>query len=498
MVLKVFDIEFIRKKHFVEGWSIRKVARQLKVSRQSVRKALESSDVPHYELTKPRPSPVIDRYREVIGAWLADDEQAPPKQHHTAKRIYDRLVQEHSFGGGESTVRRLVAQLMDKHPEAFVPLEAAWGQQAQNDWGQAVVKIDGKPVVAHLFCSRLRASGVPFVWASPTEKLEAFLEGHCRAFTWFGGVPAECLYDNPKTAVVRILAGPEREEHAIFASLRAHYLFDSLFHRPTEAHEKGSVEHLVGYARRNALVPVPDAASWEALNAHLLGWCERERERRTADWVRERAALRPLPTRPYRACLTHLAPVNSLCLVTVDRNRYSVPCEHVGRALRLSVFTDRIEASDGKSVVASHARSYQRGQTILLFEHYLSVVARKPHAASHAAFVNQMPTIYAAVRDELCHARRDGYREFAGILLLNREFPKEAVTAALEAARERGCLQAIAVRQIILNGQTPENPPPIAVPRDLAVGRVSEPDLAQYDALLRETSRSQVAVEVSV
>jgi hypothetical protein len=274
-------------------------------------------------------------------------------------------------------------------------------------------------------------------------------------------------------------------------------LFDSLFHRPTEAHEKGSVEHLVGYARRNTLVPVPDFATWEELNAHLLGWCERERERLAADWVKERAALRSLPTRPYRACLTCLAPVSSLGLVTVDRNRYSVPCEHVGRTLRLSVFTDRIEVCNGKAVVASHTRSYQRGQTILSFEHYLPVVARKPHAASHAAFVSQMPAIYAAVRDELCHARRDGYREFARILLLNREFPKEAVTAALEVAQARGCLQATAVRQIILNARAPESPAPIAVPRDLAVGRLREPDLTQYDALLREPSRSSVAVEVS-
>lgn len=503
-MLKVFDIEFIRKKHYVEGWPIRKIARQLRVSRQSVRKALESSEMPRYRLVEPRPSPVMDPYREVILAWLAGDEQAPRKQHHTAKRVYDRLVEECTFAGGESTVRRFVARLTHKQPEAFVPLEAAWGQQAQNDWGQAVVRIAGEPVVAHLFCSRLRASGVPFVWASPTEKLEAFLEGHCRAFAWFGGVPRECLYDNPKTAIVRILAGPEREEHAIFASLRAHYLFDSLFHRPTEANEKGSVENLVGYARRNTLVPVPDMPSWEALNAHLLGWCEREREKRGSQWEKERAALRALPARPYRACVTRLVPVSSLSLVTADRSRYSVPCENVGKTLRLSLFTERIEVSDGKAVVASHARTYQRGQTILLFEHYLPVVARKPHAASHAAFVSQMPAIYAAVRDELCHARRDGYREFARILLLNREFPKEAVRAALEVAQSRGCLQAVVVRQIILNAQAPQSPPPIAVPRELAVGKLGEPDLSQYDALLRGVATSlrgrgelQVAVEVS-
>ncbi len=299
-----------------------------------MRKALESAEVPHYGLTKPRPNPVMDPYRETILVWLAQDEHAPKKQRHTARRIYDRLVAEHGFVGAESTVRRFVAQLRDKQPEAFNPLEAAWGQQAQNDWGQATVEIAGQMVIVHLFCSRLRASGVPFAWASPTEKLEAFLEGHCRAFAWFSGVPAECLYDNPKTAVVRILAGPEREEHAVFASLRAHYLFESLFCRPAEGHEKGAVENpslrsgqvLVGYVRRNALVPVPSFPSlhcvqgrlWEALNAHLLAWCEQERRRLADKWAKELAALRPLPTRPFRAALLRLASVSRLSLVTVD------------------------------------------------------------------------------------------------------------------------------------------------------------------------------------
>jgi transposase len=255
-VLKMVEIEFIRKKHFVDGWSVRKISRQLHVARQSVRKALESAEPPHYHLSQPRPSPSMDPYRAIIEAWLAQDKTAPPKQRHTAKRIYARLVAEYCFSGGESTVRRFVARLVEKQPEVYIPLMAAWGQQAQVDWGQAVVQMDGGPLVVHLFCLRMRASGVPFVWAAPTEKLEAFLEGHRRAFEWLGGVPAECLYDNPKTAVVRILAGPEREEHILFSSLRAHYLFDSIFCRPAEAHEKGAVENLVGYARRNALVPL--------------------------------------------------------------------------------------------------------------------------------------------------------------------------------------------------------------------------------------------------
>ena len=144
-VLKMVDVEFIRKKHLVDGWSIRKISRQVGISRQVVRKSIESSDPPRYNLTKPRPCPAMDPFRGLILHWLEEDQKAPPKQRHTARRIYDRLVQEHTFTGVESTVRRYVAQLKAHGQEVYIPLEAAWGQQAQVDWGPAQVRIAGKP-----------------------------------------------------------------------------------------------------------------------------------------------------------------------------------------------------------------------------------------------------------------------------------------------------------------------------------------------------------------
>jgi transposase len=478
------DVEFIRKKHLVEGWSIRRISRQLDLARQTVRKAVVSPEPPRYRLSRPRPCPIMGPYGEVIRRWLAQDAHAPPKQRHTGKRIYDRLVSEYGFAGAESSVRRVVARLRPKQPEVFIPLGAAFGQQAQVDWGQAQVCIAGTPVVAHLFCLRLRASGAPFAWAAPTEKLEAFLEGHRRAFEWLGGVPAECVYDNLKTAVVRILAGPAREEQTVFASLRACYLFDSLFCRPGEGHEKGSVENLVGYVRRNALVPVPDFASWDALNAHLLAWSEHECQRLGDRWQQERVALRPLPPRPFDCAVTRLVSVSSTSLVQVDRNRYSVPCRYVGRTLRLARSTERVTVWDGETAVAEHSRCYQRGETILVLEHYLPVLARKPHAAMHAAVVAQMPPIYAAVRDRLCQRRRDGYRDFAAILLLHQEFAAETVQAALEEAWGRDCLDPNAVRQLLLNRTAPPPIIPLPLPAVLAELRVTPPDLGRYDQLL--------------
>jgi transposase len=486
IVLSMVDVEFIRKKHLVEGWSIRKISRQLEVARQTVRKALVSAELPRYRLTKPRPSPVMDPYRAVITQWLTADASAPPKQRHTAKRVYDRLVAEYGFTGAEPSVRRCVAHLRPRPHEAFVPLTAGWGQQAQVDWGQATVRIAGAPVVAHLFCVRLRASQVPFVWAAPTEKLEAFLEGHGRAFAWLGGVPAECVYDNPKTAVVRILAGPAREEHRHFASLRAHYLFDSLFCRPAQGHEKGAVENLVGYVRRNALVPVPDLPSWDALNAQLLAWCEGERTRLASAWTLEQAGLRSLPVQPFAAALTRLVPVSRLSWIRVDLNRYSVPCAYVGQTVRVALTTHTITVWAGADPIAIHERRHGRGETVLVLEHYLPVLARKPRAVSHAAVIAQLPPIYQAVRDQLCHGRLDGYRDFAAILLLHREFPAPVLEVALEEAHRRGCLGATAVRQLALNHTAPGRPPLVAVPPALQRLTVAPPDLAQYNTLLTE------------
>ncbi len=483
---KMVEIEYIRKKHLVDGWSVRKISRQLGVARQTVRKALESTELPRYQRQHARPSPVMDPYRGVITSWLEQDQTAPAKQRHTAKRIYDRLVEEYGFTGHEATVRRLVAQLRDQQPEVFIPLTADWGQQAQVDWGQAVVEIAGSREVAHLFCLRMRASAVAFAWAAPTEKLEAFLEGHVRAFTWLGGVPRECLYDNPKTAVVRILARPDRVEHTHFSQLRAHYLFDSHFCRPAEGHEKGAVENLVGYVRRNALVPVPSFASWEALNTHLLAWCARDRERRAAAWEQEQAALRALPFRIFDASISRMAQVNRLSVIRVDHNRYSVPCRYVGQLVAVAVSTDEVAISANGYLLARHTRCHGRDQTVLEIAHYLPAIARKPHAVSHAAVIRQLPPIYATVRDQLCRGKRDGYREFAAILLLCQEFPVHDVTRALDEAQRRGCLQVSAVRQLILNQRAPHQPDPVVVPARLAALQLPLPNLAQYNTLISE------------
>ncbi len=405
-MLPMADIEVIRRMHYVEGRAIRDIARRLGHSRKTIRKALASSEIPRYSLTQEKPSPVVEPVLPVVQAWLVVDETAPRKQRHTARRIYHRLVAEYSFTGSESTVRRLVRQLKGSTPRAFVPLAVDPGEQGQIDWGEAYAVVAGELVVVHLFCLRLRASGVSFAHAYPHERMEAFLDGHRQGFEWLGGVPRSCLYDNLKSAVLRILAGPEREEQKSFIALRSHYLFESSFCRAGHGNEKGAVENLVGYVRRNALVPVPQVGSFEELNARLLRWCEQDREKRPG-WEAERASLLELP--PVAHSCSRLVPVkvSPLSLVHFDRNRYSVPTSLVGKALFLRSFVDRVEAVDRERVVAVHPRCYARGETILTIEHYLDALAMKPRAATHAAAIRTMPPVFIRVQKRLLESKKD-------------------------------------------------------------------------------------------
>jgi transposase len=490
-MLEMVDKEYIRKKYFIEGWSIRKISRNLHVARQTIRKALKDSNIPQYNLTKDRPSPVLDPYKEIIREWLKQDESAPPKQRHTARKIYERLREEHGFTGGESTVRAFAQKEKKKHVEMFVPLSADWGEQAQVDWGRAKVYINGEYTEVCLFCLRLKASLVPFVWASPTEKLEAFLEGHKRAFEWLGGVPASLVYDNPKTAVTKILKGPHRQEHTVFSSLRAHYLFDSDFCNPASGNEKGSVENLVKFVRRNAMVPVPHVNSIDELNEMLLRWCEKQRQSRSKEWEQEREGLRPLPSMPFQCSRTHMVSTSRLLLFQLDRNYYSVPVEYGNRNLRVEAYVDRIEVYDSTKLVTVHKRSYSRGEKVMKLEHYLPIIKTKPRAAKNALVVRKLPAVYQELRVKLCSNSPEGYREFAKILLLNLEFRYEDVLSAVEEGLKQHRPTEESIRQIL----TLRTPTKVSVKESSLLTRLDVPvdTPSKYDYLMGGVQHDGVA-----
>jgi transposase len=494
--------EQIRRAFYIEGKSIRQIQRETGCHRKTIRKALEDSAVPKYSRPESRSSPVLGPVKPIIDRWLSEDRDRPPKQRHTAKRIYERLTTEYGFGGAESTVRRYVGQRRKQtRAQVFIPLSYAPGQTAQVDFGQAQVIIAGEQLTGHLFCMRLGYSKQPFVTALPSQAQEAFFEGHVRAFDFLGGVPRNLVYDNLKAAVKRILEGRNREEQTTFIAFRSHYLFESQFCTPRQAHEKGLVEGLVGYARRNWLVPIPEYATWDALNAYLLEKCRAEGRRRLRGMevtigealIQEQAHLLPLPSRSCPCCTLRPARANGFGLVTFQTNRYSVPADHAHEALWLRAFVDRVEVSNGRQTLATHPRCYKREQDVLDPLHYLPLLEQRPGAWEQAKPIQEWrqrwPQVYdlylAALRERLSTSQAT--REFVHILRLHEDHPEEIIAHALQQALDGHCYSADGVKQIVLRLTEPA--------RDVApleadelpvpdVGPVTWPEIEQFDRLL--------------
>jgi len=262
----------VRHACHVEGLSQREAARRFGIDPKTVAKMLRHAVPPGYRRTKPPARPRLDAFTATIDQILTGDRSAPPKQRHTAKRIHDRLRAEHGFTGGYTIVKDYVREQGVRAREVFVPLAHPPGH-AQADFGEAVGVIGGERRKIHFFCLDLPHSDAGLVKAYPAERTEAFLDGHDAAFAFLGGVPRSILYDNTRLAVARILGDGKRQRTRAFAELQSHYLFRDRFGRPGKGNDKGKVEGLVGYARRNFLVPIPTFASFAALNAHLEQRC---------------------------------------------------------------------------------------------------------------------------------------------------------------------------------------------------------------------------------
>lgn len=492
------DVEYIRKLHYVNGLSQREIARRLRFSRSTVAKYLQAADVvPRYRLTKERPRPAIGPVRAIIDQWLAQDDGSPRKQRHTARRIFQRLCSEYGYQGSERAVERYVRQVRGPERKAFIPLDYEPGMDAQCDWGEADVVIGGQQVTVQIFCMRLCASGAPFVMAFPHQRTEAFQEGHRQAFEFFGGVPKAIWYDNAKVAVAGITGGKGRTEQPGFVALKAHYLFDARFCNPgiEGAHEKGLVESLVGYSRRNFMVPLPRVASLEELNAELRRKCLAESDRCVGRrdqsagelWEREKEAMLPLPHYPMDCYRTVFARVNTLSLVQFEKARYSVPVSHVGDMVVLKVYWDRIVVAHKETVLAEHRRLYGGGESLYV-EHYLPLLERRPSAVANARVFRHLPQVYLEFRDRCLRGPTPVAKEFLGVLKLHRLFAQPVVESALEQALKTDVILADAVHQLCLRqlpGQAP--PPPLEGGKAPALAEWS-PDPSRYDALMRQVA----------
>ena len=344
--------------------------------------------------------------------------------------------------------------------EMFVPLSHPPGH-AQCDFGQARAVIGGVEQRIHYFVLDLPHSDGCFVKAYPAETTEAFCDGHVSAFSFLGGVPQSIVYDNTKLAVAKILGDGRRKRTRVFSELQSHYLFEDRFGRPGKGNDKGKVEGLVGYVRRNFLVPIPSFESYEALNAYLEERCMERMEDRLRGhdetigqrMERDLEALLPLPAAPYEASDKHVSRVSSLSLVRYRTNDYSVPVAYGHRDVLVRGYVNEVVISCGSETIARHRRSYERDDFVFDPLHYLPLLERKTGALDQAAPLAgwELPEEFGVLR-RLLESRmgKRGKREFVQVLRLMESFRKEEVHDAVREALKLGAISFDAVKHLVL------------------------------------------------
>ena len=460
----------IRWDHEREGLSVRALARRHRVHRRTVRQALASA------LPSPRKSPVraaprLDPAKPHIDAMLREDSRAPRKQRHTARRVWVRLLEE--FGCTDvayPSVRDYVAR---RRPEiaaeagvtelerACVPQSPEPGEQAEVDFGDLWIRLRGVLTKVFLFTFRLSYSGAATHRAFVTQGQEAFLEGHVDAFARLGGLPVgNVRYDNLKAAVSRVLFGRTREESQRWLAFRGFYRLEVFYCRPgvEGAHEKGGVEGEVGRFRRTHLVPVPEVDSMAELNERIVAADAADLRRRIGQRLRpvgedlavEQKLLRAVPAEPFPTGLVLFPRVDRYAQVTVRQCLYSVPARLIGRRVRVELSASELVVFDGGRRVAGHERVVARGGRVLVLDHYLEVLFRKPGALPGSTALSQAraagtftaahEAFWAAARAR--HGDGEGTRALVEVLLLHRRLAHPDVVAGVQAALAVGAASA--------------------------------------------------------
>jgi len=450
----------VRRACHVEGMSKSEAARVFNIDRKTVKKILEHSIPPGYRRSKPPARPKLDPFIPIIDEILEADRALPKKQRHTAQRIFERLRDEHGFTGKLTIVTDYVREKKRRTREVFVPLLHPPGH-AQVDFGEALGEIGGVVRKIRYFALALPHSDAFFMKAYPAETTEAFCDGHVSAFAFFGGVPSSILFDNTTLAVTKILGDGTRQRTRIFSELQSHYLFEDRFDRPGKGNDKGNVEGVIGFGRRNFLVPMPRFESFEALNAWLEEQCLKRQDavlRGHSETIGERMlrdldALMPLPPTPYDACEKVSTRATSISMVRYRGNDYSVPVAYAHHEVQVRGYVGDVVIGAGTEVIAQHPRSYERADMVFDPLHFLPLLEQKVGALDQAAPLQgwELPQEFATLR-RLLEARmgKPGKREYVQVLRLLETFEMQHVHDAVRQALDLGAIGYDAIKHLVL------------------------------------------------
>ncbi len=494
----VDTIARIRREYFVRGRSIKEIARELHVSRNTVRKVLRSGATEFAYAREVQPRPKLGRWQGDLDRLLSGNAAKPSRERLTLIRLFEAL-RGLGYEGGYDTVRRYARgwerERSATTADAYVPLSFAPGEAYQFDWSHEIVLINGATVRVKVAHVRLCHSRMLFVRAYPRESQEMVFDAHDRAFAFFKGACTRGIYDNMKTAVETIFAGKERAYNRRFLQMCGHYLVDPVACTPAAGWEKGQVENQVGLVRERFFTPRLRVRSYEELNARLLdraidyARAHRHPEfRERTVWEvfeEERPSLVPYAGR-FDGFHALPASVSKTCLVRFDNNRYSVAAHAVGRPVEVRAYADRIELRQEGRLVGEHARSFGRDQTVYDPWHYVPVLARKPGALRNGAPFKHwvLPAALERVRRKLAGSD-DGDRQMVDILTTVLSDGLPAVEAACAEALREGVHSADVVLNILARRRERDAPPPIMTPASLRLRHEPNADCARYDSLRR-------------
>ncbi len=485
----------VRHRVLVDGQSKRSICKEFGLHWDTLQKILGHSQPPGYRMQSPRRKRKLEAFQPIIDQILKDDRLQKPKQRHTAQRIYDRLKAENGYDGGITIVKDAVRAWHRHKAEVFVPLSHPPGE-AQADFGEGDILLNGRQTSIAFLVMSLPYSDALFCCAFPRECTEAFLEGHRRAFAFFGGVPRRISYDNSRIAVKRIMTGRQRELTDEFLRLQSHYLFLHHFCLVRRANEKGHVENLIGFARRNFLVPLPRVDSIQVLNRQLEEACRLDLQRTVRGQPgtkarllsEEQAVFRSLPTEAFEARRVRTATANSLSLLRFDCNDYSVPTACAHHDLTVVGTIEQVRILLGDQVVATHGRHWGKEQVQFDPVHYLALLERKPGALDFARPLENwpLPECFGILRRRLENELSGlGTRQFIKVLRLLEGAGISQVADAVEQALAINTLSVDAVRLILQQRQeTPVGLFCLDGRPHLKSVQVQSPDLAAYRSLL--------------
>lgn len=473
------QVHVVRHKVLVEGQKIRRVAREMGIARNTVRKYLEQAEPRRVE-SAPRGRPVWEKVRARIEALLAESPRwTGGKQRLTATRLH-AMLREEGHEVGVTLVKEAVSEWKRRRREVFVPLVYPPGDLAQVDFFEVIVKLAGEVIKAWLFVMRLMHSGRDFAWLYRRQDQVSFLDGHVRAFQHFACVPQRIAYDNLKAAVAKHLVGSERELTPRFESLASHYLFEPCFCRPRTGHDKGGVEARGKAIRWQHLVPIPDGDDLGAIAGALLARLDAAHD--AERFVVDRAHSLPLAPHPFDPRKTVFVTPSTRSLAHVEGAYYSAPCTWAGLEVTAHVGAEDV-ALVGPSGTVVHERK-RFGERAIDYRHYVPELARKPQAVRQVAaeLIRDLGPVFARAWRALvdAHGPKQASRIFAKVLGHVETRGIDAVARVLEEALTGGepLLLALAPAHAPLVGLSAD-----ALPASLRAVDVTAGRAADYDAL---------------